>query len=47
MIDRPVFNKIEVYITNVCNLTCDQCKFCPTKKDFRSIFPIRKGTAKL
>jgi hypothetical protein len=22
---RPVFNKIEVYITNVCNLTCDQC----------------------
>jgi organic radical activating enzyme len=25
MIDRPVFNKIEVYITNVCNLTCDQC----------------------
>jgi len=24
-IARPVFNKIEVYITNVCNLTCDQC----------------------
>ena len=22
---RPVFNKIEVYITNVCNLTCEQC----------------------
>jgi organic radical activating enzyme len=22
---RPVFNKIEFYITNVCNLTCDQC----------------------
>ena len=22
---RPVFNKIEVYVTNVCNLTCDQC----------------------
>jgi organic radical activating enzyme len=25
MINRPVFNKIEFYITNVCNLTCDQC----------------------
>jgi len=22
---RTVFNKIEVYVTNVCNLTCDQC----------------------
>jgi organic radical activating enzyme len=22
---KPVFKKIEVYITNVCNLTCDQC----------------------
>lgn len=22
---RPLFNKIEVYITNVCNLTCEQC----------------------
>lgn len=22
---RPVFKKIEFYITNVCNLTCDQC----------------------
>lgn len=22
---RPVFDKIEVYVTNVCNLTCDQC----------------------
>lgn len=25
VVARPVFNKIEVYITNVCNLTCDQC----------------------
>lgn len=24
-IARPVFDKIEVYVTNVCNLTCDQC----------------------
>ena len=22
---RPLFKKIEVYITNVCNLTCEQC----------------------
>ena len=22
---KPLFKKIEVYITNVCNLTCDQC----------------------
>ena len=22
---RPLFNKIEVYVTNVCNLTCEQC----------------------